>query len=233
MSWSCGRRAVAVAVVALVAAGCTGSSGSTATDSVLSPASESSAPSVAASPEPSASASVSASPAASAGGEDAASILAEARALSMPRGYAITFDPEIASDPAIGTVLAVSELIWRAQVSAVDAGVMDDLLLRHRVSGRASLEVADLLKSVVGKGYTFTGKNILTKRVATVRGGKATVIYCFDQSKGFLKSRKTGKVVLTPVTASSFLRYTELYAKTGGVWRLTVYSAVADAGCRA
>jgi hypothetical protein len=56
------------------------------------------------------------------------------------------------------------------------------------------------------------------------------VIYCSDESKAFLKHRKTGKIDNTPTTAQSYVLYnTDLTENAQGVWQTDNISSVRGA----
>ncbi|MFC9464424.1 hypothetical protein [Streptomyces coelicoflavus] len=51
---------------------------------------------------------------------------------------------------------------------------------------------------------------------------EAYVTYCSDESKSFIKDRKTGKVEETPTTAGSYVLYNAKLARNAeGVWQTT------------
>jgi hypothetical protein len=59
--------------------------------------------------------------------------------------------------------------------------------------------------------------------------GSAAVIYCSDETKAFLKDRKTGKVDNSPNDANSYVLYnTRLEKNAQGIWQTV--SVVSDRG---
>ena len=73
-------------------------------------------------------------------------------------------------------------------------------------------------------GLSFTGTTRYYDPKVTLSGStSATVVYCADESKGFNKDRKTGKVDRTPSDESPYVLYnTRLEKSEKGVWQTTV-----------
>ncbi|MFD0307597.1 hypothetical protein [Streptomyces sp. NPDC127119] len=71
---------------------------------------------------------------------------------------------------------------------------------------------------------SFTGTTRYFDPKVTLRGStSAAVVYCADESKGFNKNRKTGKVDRTPSDESPYVLYnTRLEKSEKGVWQATV-----------
>ncbi|MFE9686120.1 hypothetical protein [Streptomyces sp. NPDC006285] len=71
---------------------------------------------------------------------------------------------------------------------------------------------------------SFTGTTRYYDPKVTLSGATtATVVYCADESKGFNKNRKTGKVDRTPSDDSPYVLYnTRLEKSEKGVWQTTV-----------
>ncbi|MFS8202687.1 hypothetical protein ACLVWQ_28885 [Streptomyces sp. CWNU-52B] len=76
-------------------------------------------------------------------------------------------------------------------------------------------------------GLSFTGTTrYYDPRVTLASSTSATVVYCADESKGFNKNRKTGKVDRTPSDESPYVLYNTRLEKSGkGVWQTTVLTS--------
>ncbi len=74
---------------------------------------------------------------------------------------------------------------------------------------------------------SFTGTTRYFDPKVTLLGGtSAAVVYCADESKGFNKNRKTGKVDRTPSDESPYVLYdTHLEKSEKGVWQTTVLTS--------
>ncbi|MET7454719.1 hypothetical protein ABZT03_23070 [Streptomyces sp. NPDC005574] len=92
------------------------------------------------------------------------------------------------------------------------------------------------VQAYLDANLTFTGTTRYYAPKVTLSGGTAaSVVYCSDESKGFNKNRRTGKVDRTPTDDSPYVLYNTRLEKSGkGVWqttRLTSKRGGAD-GCQ-
>jgi hypothetical protein len=121
---------------------------------------------------------------------------------------------------------------------------IDDAIFRGSVNTEAlgfySAEGAlDSARRVV-KGYldderSWTGTTRYFDRRVTFRpDGGAVVVYCSDESRSFLRNRKTDKVEKTPASADTYVLYnTRLARNPAGVWQtVNVISKRGAAQCR-
>ncbi|MER5527126.1 hypothetical protein ABT075_21425 [Streptomyces sp. NPDC002677] len=84
------------------------------------------------------------------------------------------------------------------------------------------------IQAYLDAGLSFTGTTRYYAPQVTLSSGEATatVLYCSDESKGFNKNRKTGKVDRTPSAQRPYLLYNTRLAKNGsGVWQTTALSS--------
>ncbi len=75
---------------------------------------------------------------------------------------------------------------------------------------------------------SFTGTTRYFAPKVTLASGKttATVLYCSDESKGFNKNRKTGKVDRTPSDQSPYVLYnTRVEKNDSGVWQTSALTS--------
>ncbi|WP_369246972.1 hypothetical protein [Streptomyces sp. R41] len=109
---------------------------------------------------------------------------------------------------------------------------VDDAIFQGKVNTEAlgfySAEGAlDSARTFV-QGYldddrSWMGTTRYFDRQVTFRSdSSASVIYCSDESKSFLKNRKTGKAEKTPTSSDSYVLYnTKLVKNSDGVWQTT------------
>ncbi|MET9405635.1 hypothetical protein ABZX90_07610 [Streptomyces sp. NPDC002935] len=116
--------------------------------------------------------------------------------------------------------------------SAQRINSIDDAIFQGSVNTQAlgfySAEGALDSARVFVKGYldddrSWTGTTRYFDRQVTFRpDGSAAAVYCSDESKSFLKNRKTNKPEKTPTSADSYVLYnTKLVKNADGVWQTT------------
>ncbi|MEU9134413.1 hypothetical protein AB0D33_00325 [Streptomyces sp. NPDC048404] len=91
------------------------------------------------------------------------------------------------------------------------------------------------IKGYLDDGRSWTGTTRYFERQVSFRSdGSAAVVYCSDESKSFLKDRKTNKAEKTRTSADSYVLYnTKLVENPDGVWQTTkVISKRGAAQCR-
>lgn len=109
---------------------------------------------------------------------------------------------------------------------------VDDAIFRGAVNTKAlsfysaegALDSArTFIKGYLDDGRSWEGTTRYFDRQVTFRDdGSAAVVYCSDESKSFLKDRKTGKIEKTPTTSDSYVLYnTKLVKNAAGVWQTT------------
>lgn len=109
---------------------------------------------------------------------------------------------------------------------------VDDAIFRGRVdtealgfySAQGALDSArSFIQGYLKHKHSWTGTTRYFDRKVTFRNdGSAVVIYCSDESKSFLKDRKTNKRDNTPTSADSYVLYnTKLVKNADGVWQTT------------
>ncbi|MER6226961.1 hypothetical protein ABT189_41510 [Streptomyces sp900105755] len=84
------------------------------------------------------------------------------------------------------------------------------------------------IQAYLDADLSFTGTTRYYAPKVTLASGKttATVLYCSDESKGFNKNRKTGKVDPTPSDQSPYVLYdTRVERNDSGVWQTTALTS--------
>ncbi|MEV6796461.1 hypothetical protein AB0M87_31770 [Streptomyces sp. NPDC051320] len=113
------------------------------------------------------------------------------------------------------------------RIDSVDDAIFKGSVNTNALSFYSANGALDSARTFV-KGYvddnrTWTGTTRYFDRTVTLKDdGTATVVYCSDESKSFLRNRKTGKVEKTPTTSESYVLYnTKLVKDPQGVWQTT------------
>ncbi|UIX31107.1 hypothetical protein [Streptomyces sp. GQFP] len=87
----------------------------------------------------------------------------------------------------------------------------------------------------IDDGETWVGETRYFDYKVTLSGdSKAYVTYCSDESKSYIKDKKTGKVDRSPATANAYVLYnTGLTKNADGVWQTTaIVSNRGDKACQ-
>ncbi|MGW2817746.1 hypothetical protein [Streptomyces sp. NPDC001415] len=148
--------------------------------------------------------------------------------VTLPTGEELSFDPEKTGDPIKDAVLgdnaeyvrAVDEAIANqdAKAPSVAFYAKDDALVG------AMQWIAAVTKQDVSIAGTI---RYFDRQVSIRQDGAATLTYCGDETKGFTKDRKTGKVNVTPADSDSYISYALVLRKNDkGVWQVTKLSSV-------
>ncbi|WP_308310658.1 hypothetical protein [Streptomyces sp. GbtcB6] len=135
---------------------------------------------------------------------------------------------------------------WRTGDAAKDAVLADvaaridstnDAILRGDTSApglyfyyrdKALSGAVAWIQAYLDADLSFTGTTRYYAPKVTLASGKttATVLYCSDESKGFNKNRKTGKVDRTPSDQSPYVLYdTRVEKNDSGVWQTTALTS--------
>ncbi|MDT9701883.1 hypothetical protein [Streptomyces sp. P17] len=90
-------------------------------------------------------------------------------------------------------------------------------------TGKALESSITFVQQYIDGGDTWTGVSRYFDYKVTLSGAdKVYVTYCSDESKSYIKNRKTGKVDKSPATADSYVLYnTSLTKNDKGVWQTT------------
>ncbi|MFF8946509.1 hypothetical protein ACF1A5_30415 [Streptomyces sp. NPDC014864] len=205
--------AVATTTAALLLTGCGGGdSGSKGNDKIAGAGTEKSA---------------SASPTASAA--------AGRPKISFPSDASNVFEDQKTGDAAKDAVLADNALGVNSIDEAIFEGKTNTKALGFYNTGRALSSAITYVQGYLDKSDTWAGTTRFFDHRVTLSGRNgAYVTYCSDESKSFLKDRKTGKAQHTPTTADSYVLYHAKLAKNAdGVWQTTdVVSNRGDKACQ-
>ncbi|WP_432107033.1 hypothetical protein [Streptomyces sp. AA1529] len=149
--------------------------------------------------------------------------------IELPDDLELVFDWDQPSDPDKAAALAGAADYMRALMhSTMKQDPKDPVLAKHVVPLQTAQEYATLLiKARIKDGVTVTGKDrYYREKVGDVADGHlAEVSFCVDQSDFFAKEIKSGKVLHTEESASSYMRYTLVMdkAKDSALWRARTF----------
>ncbi|MGD1217418.1 hypothetical protein AB9Q10_03200 [Streptomyces krungchingensis] len=143
--------------------------------------------------------------------------------ITFPAGVKNVFEDQKTGDDTKDAVLADSALSVNSMDDAIFQGNVDTKALGFYNTGKALNSAITYVQGYLDKDYTWVGETRYFNRNVTLSGdGSANVSYCSDESKSFLKNRKTKKVKNTPTSADSYVLYNAKLAKNSqGVWQTT------------
>ncbi|MFH8365894.1 hypothetical protein [Streptomyces sp. NPDC018031] len=138
----------------------------------------------------------------------------------LPSGLSVTFEGFVTGDKARDAVLADSAARVRAMTAAKAEGTAESDAVTFYTHPMAEAGARKALKYYADKGYSLTGEFRYFAPQVTLSGESAELTYCGDESKGFGKVRKSGKILKTPVSDDSYVGYTARLRKNAdGVWQ--------------
>ncbi|MFI9826482.1 hypothetical protein ACIHIX_02245 [Streptomyces sp. NPDC051913] len=159
---------------------------------------------------------VSASPTAS------ASTAANRPKIELPSDLSYAFDWPKTGNQDKDAVLADGE----QSIKAVDLAIVNqdalDKAYPYYYEGEAAVGVQKFVQEYVDAKASITGAyRFYNPEVAVDKDGTASLSYCEDQGKAYVKDLKTNKVKKTKVTADSYVIYhTSLKKNDKGVWAI-------------
>ncbi len=114
--------------------------------------------------------------------------------ITFPAGTKNVFEGQSTGDPKKDAVLADNAQSIDAVYDAILVGNPKLPALSFYETGSALATDGSFIQGFLTKGITWTGTIRYFDRQVTFNGdGTASVVYCSDESKAFLKNRKTGK----------------------------------------
>ncbi|MFJ6572413.1 hypothetical protein ACIQNU_33900 [Streptomyces sp. NPDC091292] len=141
--------------------------------------------------------------------------------ITLPADLKLTFEGAKTGDAVKDAVLADNEQRMRAVDAAITGTDAKGEALAYYNTGKALEAALDWVGQFEKAGATMTGEARYYDRTVTLKGKTSAVLtFCADESKGFSKDKKTGKVAKTPVTKDSYVFYNTRLDKNGeGVWQ--------------
>ena len=142
--------------------------------------------------------------------------------IALPAGAKTVYDGQPTGDPAKDAVLADEAHANDAAYAAILEGKNHTPAMEFYNSGTALRDAVDFVQGWLDKGDTWVGTVRYFDRKVTLRpDGSAVVIYCSDETKAFVKSRKTGKVSHDSASADDYVLYNERLLKSSqGIWTM-------------
>ncbi|MEU9455170.1 hypothetical protein [Streptomyces sp. NPDC048277] len=155
--------------------------------------------------------------------------------LDMPSDLSYAFDWPQTGNADKDVVLADSE----QSVKAVDLAIVHqnalDKAYIYYYEGEAAAGTQKFIQNYVDHKASITGAyRFYSPDVSVSKDGTASLSYCEDQGKAFVKYLKTNEIRKTKVTAKSYVSYhTSLKQNTKGVWVIEkIISQVGSAECQ-
>lgn len=141
--------------------------------------------------------------------------------VELPADVKDAFEGWKTGDPTKDAALADTAARIDATNEAIVRGDTDAPALPFYYRDKALADAVEWVQAYVDADLAFTGTTrYFAPEVTLADGESATVVYCSDESRGFNKNRKTGKVDKTPSTESPFVLYnTRLEKNKRGVWQ--------------
>ncbi|CAM5361986.1 hypothetical protein [Streptomyces purpurascens] len=145
---------------------------------------------------------------------------AERPKIDLPSDLSYTFDWPKTGDKDKDAILADGE----QSIKAVDLAIVNqdalDKAYLHYYEGEAAASTQKFIQNYVDHKASITGVyRFYAPEVAVDKDGTASLSYCEDQGKAYVKYLKTDKVKKTEVTAKSYVIYhTSLKKNDKGVW---------------
>ncbi|WP_086605612.1 hypothetical protein [Streptomyces swartbergensis] len=147
---------------------------------------------------------------------------AERPKIDLPSDLSYTFDWPKTGDKEKDAVLSDS----KQSIKAVDLAIVNqdalDKPYLYYYEGEAAASTQKFIQNYVDHKAAITGAyRFYAPQVAVDKDGTASLSYCEDQGKAYVKYLKTDKVKKTKVTAKSYVIYhTSLKKNDKGVWMI-------------
>ncbi|WP_435282206.1 hypothetical protein [Streptomyces koelreuteriae] len=141
--------------------------------------------------------------------------------ISFPSDAKNVFEYEKTGDAAKDAVLKDSTLSANSVDEAILKGSTDTKALGFYNVGKALESSITYVQRYIDGGDTWIGTTRYFDYKVTLTGdNKAYVTYCSDESKSYIKNRKTKKVDRSPASSDSYVLYhTSLAKNAEGVWQ--------------
>ncbi|MFF9484422.1 hypothetical protein [Streptomyces sp. NPDC014676] len=140
--------------------------------------------------------------------------------IELPSDLSYTFDWPKTGDKEKDAVLADGE----QSIKAVDLAIVNqdalDKAYLYYYEGEAAAQTEQFIQNYVDHKAGLTGSyRFYAPEVAVGKDGSASLSYCEDQGKAYVKYLESNKIKKTEVTAESYVIYhTSLKKNSDGVW---------------
>ncbi|MGW5847058.1 hypothetical protein ACWFQ8_03660 [Streptomyces sp. NPDC055254] len=141
--------------------------------------------------------------------------------ITLPADDVLVFEGENTGDPKVDAVLRDSAEHIRAVDDAIARKDAKSEALAFYTKDTALVDATTWINGFLKDGKTVTGTvKYFSRKVTFLKDGAAAITYCADETKGYTKDVKTGKVDITPATKQSYVFYNErLELNDKGVWQ--------------
>lgn len=153
--------------------------------------------------------------------------------ITFPSDAKNVFEFEETGDATKDAVLADSTLSVNSTDEAIFEGSTGTKALGFYNVDKALSAYITYVQKYIDDGETWVGETRYFDYKVTLSGdSKAYVTYCSDESKSYIKDKKTGKVDKSPATKNAYVLYnTGLTKNADGVWQTA--NIVSDRGDKA
>ncbi|MFG2683018.1 hypothetical protein [Streptomyces sp. NPDC048392] len=143
--------------------------------------------------------------------------------ITFPSDAKNVFEYEKTGNAAKDAALADSTLSVNAVDEAIFEGSADTKALGFYNAESALSDSITYALGYINKKHTWVGETRYFDYKVNLSGDReAYITYCSDESKSFIKDKKTGEVKDTPTTVDSYVLYNAKLAKNAeGVWQTT------------
>ncbi|MFD5305779.1 MULTISPECIES: hypothetical protein [Streptomyces] len=141
----------------------------------------------------------------------------------LPEGDSLVFAPETTGDAKADAVLKDNAEYLRSIDEAIGKQNPKSEAVAFYSKDSAYLGSVEWISGFVKDGVTVTGTvRYFDRKVSFSKDGSAGLVYCADESKGYTKDVKTGKVNVTEASKDSYVLYNDRLRKNDkGVWQTT------------
>lgn len=154
--------------------------------------------------------------------------------IELPADLTMKFEATNTGDPVKDAVLADGAERMRAVNSAVTGTDPKYVALNYYNTGKALEAASTWVEQFKKDGLSMTGSVSYFDRQVSLNADKsASLTFCADESKGYTKDLKSGKVNVTAPSKNDFILYsTRLEKNAAGVWQTTrIVSTAGAAKC--
>ncbi|WP_037911870.1 hypothetical protein [Actinacidiphila yeochonensis] len=140
--------------------------------------------------------------------------------ITLPSGAQNVFEDQHTGDAKKDAVLADNQSWVDSMDEAILKGSSDTSHISFYSTGTAFESSVGYVKGYLGKKDTWVGTTrFFQRKVTFLKTGEASVVYCGDESKAFIK-HSDGTIDKSPATSNSYVLYNTRLAQNGqGVWQ--------------
>ncbi|AYL37982.1 hypothetical protein ACG2OD_13370 [Streptomyces sp. PDY-4] len=143
--------------------------------------------------------------------------------ITFPSDAKNVFEYQKTGDAAKDAALADSTLAVNAVDEAIFQSDTGTRALGFYITDKALSSYITYVQKYVDDGETWVGETrYFNYKVTLPDAKKAYVTYCSDESKSYIKNKKSGKVDRSPATENAYVLYnTSLTKNSDGIWQTT------------